>query len=64
MAYLRHLIVAKEILALRLTTLHNLHFMLEIMRRIRQSILDGTFAAYKQAFLAVYQPVPEERRGK
>jgi queuine tRNA-ribosyltransferase len=57
-AYLRHLIVAKEILALRLTTLHNLHFMLETMRRIRQAILDGAFGAYKEAFLAAYKPVP------
>ncbi len=62
LAYLRHLIVAKETLALRLTTLHNLHFMLETMRRIRQSILDGTFVEYKSNFLASYQPVPEEKR--
>jgi queuine/archaeosine tRNA-ribosyltransferase len=37
--------------------------MLEIMRRIRQSILEGTFTAYKNSFLAGYQPVPEEKRG-
>jgi queuine tRNA-ribosyltransferase len=61
-AYLRHLIVAKEILALRLTTLHNLHFILETMRRIRQSILEGSFVEYKRAFLATYQPVPDEKR--
>jgi len=64
LAYLRHLMMAKEILALRLTTLHNLHFMLELMRRIRQSIFDGNFTAYKDSFLAVYQAVPEERRAK
>jgi queuine tRNA-ribosyltransferase len=63
LAYLRHLVVAKETLALRLATLHNLHFMLEIMRRMRQSILEGTFVEYKNAFLANYQPVPEEKRG-
>lgn len=57
-AYLRHLLVAKEILGVRLTTLHNLHFMLETMRRIRASILDGTFQAYKAQFLAAYQPQP------
>jgi queuine tRNA-ribosyltransferase len=62
LAYLRHLIMAKEILALRLTTLHNLHFMLETMRRIRQSILAGTFYDYKNQFLAAYQTVPEESR--
>lgn len=62
LAYLRHLLIANEILALRLTTLHNLHFMLETMRRIRQSILDGVFVDYKNEFLANYRPVPEERR--
>jgi queuine tRNA-ribosyltransferase len=62
LAYLRHLVVAKETLVLRLTTLHNLHFMLETMRRIRQSILDGTFVEYKNRFLATYQAVPEDKR--
>jgi queuine tRNA-ribosyltransferase len=56
------LIIAKEILGLRLTTLHNLHFILETMRRIRQTILDGSFAQYKDDFLAAYQPVPEANR--
>ncbi|RME41646.1 MAG: tRNA guanosine(34) transglycosylase Tgt [Caldilineae bacterium] len=54
LAYLRHLIKANEILGLHLATLHNVHFMLETMRRIRQSILDGTFAAYRAEFLATY----------
>jgi queuine tRNA-ribosyltransferase len=64
LAYLRHLLIAGEILALRLTTIHNLHFMLELMRRIRRSIMDGSFAAYKENFLANYQAVAEERREK
>ncbi len=64
LAYLRHLIMAKETLALRLTTLHNLHFMLETMRRIRQSIIDGSFVEYKNSFLARYRPVAEEKREK
>ena len=42
-AYLRHLLVANEILGLHLLSLHNLHFLLDLMRRIRASILDGTF---------------------
>lgn len=54
-AYLRHLFAAKEILGLRLTTIHNLHFMLDLMSRIRASILDGTFAAFKDEFLASWQ---------
>ncbi len=57
MAYLHHLIKTNEILGHHLTTQHNIHFMLETMRRIRQSILDGTFATYKTDFLAMYQPV-------
>ncbi|MCB0211999.1 MAG: tRNA guanosine(34) transglycosylase Tgt [Anaerolineae bacterium] len=64
LAYLRHLIIAKETLALRLTTIHNLHFMLDTMRRIRQSILDGSFAAYKDNFLRKYEAVAEENRGQ
>jgi len=42
-AYLRHLLVANEILGLHLLSLHNLHFLLDLMRRIRASLLDGTF---------------------
>jgi len=61
-AYLRHLIKANEILGLHLTTIHNVHFMLERMRRIRRHILDGTFADYMTEFLATYQPVSEEKR--
>jgi queuine tRNA-ribosyltransferase len=55
LAYLRHLIKVNEILGLHLTTIHNVHFMLETMRRIRQSILDGTFATYKEEFLSTYR---------
>lgn len=54
-AYVRHLLMVKETLGLRLTTIHNLHFMLGLMRRIRASILDGTFAALKDEFLAGWQ---------
>jgi queuine tRNA-ribosyltransferase len=42
-AYLRHLLVVGEILGLHLLSIHNLHFLLDLMRRIRASILDGTF---------------------
>lgn len=42
-AYLRHLFQAGEILYSMLATLHNVHFYLDIMRRIRQSILLGNF---------------------
>jgi queuine tRNA-ribosyltransferase len=37
------LLAADEILGLHLLSIHNLHFLLDLMRRIRASILDGTF---------------------
>lgn len=37
-AYLRHLFCAKELLALRLASIHNIHFYLELMRKIRNSV--------------------------
>jgi len=61
-AYLRHLITAKEILGLRLATLHNLHFMMNLMREIREAILEGTFSSLKEEFLAGYEIVPHELR--
>jgi queuine tRNA-ribosyltransferase len=73
LAYLRHLYKAEEILGLRLNTIHNLHFLLELMRRIRASLQEGTFGQLKADFLSRYVPVQDEaqrrdnlqqRRGK
>ena len=50
-AYLRHLFSAGEVLALRLGTIHNLFFYLDLMRRVRASIGQGTFREFKKAFL-------------
>jgi hypothetical protein len=44
-AYLRHLYKAGEISALRLGTIHNVHFMLELMRRIREALHDEYYSA-------------------
>ena len=63
-AYIRHLIMADEILGLRLTTLHNLHFLIHLAARIRASILDGTFAQVKDEFLAGYPVIDHEVRVK
>ncbi len=52
--YLRHLFHAGETLALRLASLHNLHFIVNLVRDIRVSILDGTFATFRDTFLARY----------
>jgi queuine tRNA-ribosyltransferase len=40
---LRHLALAKEMLAAQLATLHNLHFYLRLMREIREDLAAGTF---------------------
>jgi queuine tRNA-ribosyltransferase len=49
-AYLRHLYVAREILAYRLLTLHNLYYYLNLMVSMRQAIAEGRFAAFRQDF--------------
>ncbi len=54
-AYLRHLYKAGEITGLRLGTIHNVHFMLELMRQIRARLAAGTFAEFRTTFLARYQ---------
>jgi queuine tRNA-ribosyltransferase len=51
-AYLRHLDRCKEILGSRLNTIHNLHFYLSLMRRLRAAIARGEFAACARDFLA------------
>ncbi len=53
--YLRHLIKAEEILGLRLISLHNLHFYLNLMARVRSAIEQGTFDDFRKKFVAGYQ---------
>jgi queuine tRNA-ribosyltransferase len=50
-AYLHHLFKAKEILALRIATLHNLYFFLRLVRRAQEAILNGTFSKWKSEIL-------------
>jgi queuine tRNA-ribosyltransferase len=60
-AYLRHLIVAKEMLAATLISIHNLYTLLQLVRDARQTILAGTFDAFAADFLGNYQRIqPEE----
>ena len=53
--YIRHLIKAEEILGLRLITLHNLHFYLNLMNRARIEIESGAFDQFRKAFVAEYK---------
>jgi queuine tRNA-ribosyltransferase len=54
-AYIRHLVRAGEIFGLRLLSLHNLYFLEEFVRRMRQSIIDGEFSKFRSDFLANYK---------
>jgi queuine tRNA-ribosyltransferase len=55
-AYIRHLLNQDEILGLRLLTLHNLHFYLDTMRRVREHLEAGTFQEFHDHFLSLYPP--------
>jgi len=61
-AYLRHLFNSGELLAYRLATIHNLHFIAELVRKIRGAIIDGTFLKFKNEFLGNYRPADEPTR--
>ena len=49
-AYLRHLFVAGEMLAMRLAVLHNLHFYNALMVRIRQALDEGSFEEFRREY--------------
>ena len=57
-AYLRHLERCNEILGARLNTIHNLHFYLDLMRRLREAIQGGRVEAFARDFLARRQSAP------
>lgn len=55
-AYLRHLLNVNEILGLRMLSVHNTHFYMKLMSDIRANLAAGTFAAFRQEFIARYRP--------
>jgi queuine tRNA-ribosyltransferase len=57
-AYIRHLLKANEILGLRLTTYHNLYFLKDFMTRMRQAIMESTFAQFYEEFWAHFSAAP------
>ena len=46
-AYVRHLFIAQELLAMQIASIHNLAFYLWLVREARKHILDGTFHTWK-----------------
>ena len=53
-AYLSHLYRSKEMLAGTLGTIHNLYFIVTLVKDIRSSIMADTFESFKTSFLAKY----------
>jgi queuine tRNA-ribosyltransferase len=50
-AYLRHLFAARELLAMRLASVHAVHHMVTLVRRARAAIAAGEYAAFRAAYL-------------
>jgi queuine tRNA-ribosyltransferase len=63
-AYLHHLFKCRELLGYRLATIHNLRFIVGLMEQARRAIIDGTFAAFRDAFLQRYQPTDADVRAE
>ncbi|MFA7000125.1 MAG: tRNA guanosine(34) transglycosylase Tgt [Candidatus Paceibacterota bacterium] len=53
-AYLSHLFRAKEMLGATLASIHNVYFITNLVKQMRQAIIDGSFAGYKKEFLEGY----------
>jgi queuine tRNA-ribosyltransferase len=51
-AYLRHLIISREILGAQIASLHNLTFYLWLVREARKQIIEGNFAGWKSRMVA------------
>jgi queuine tRNA-ribosyltransferase len=54
-AYLRHVFMSREILASILNTIHNIHFYLDFMTKIRYAIKSQKFIEFKENFLTLYK---------
>jgi len=63
-AYLRHLLNVGEILGLRMLSVHNSHFYLDIMAEMRAHLAAGTFSEYRRQFIAHYVPTRKILAGR
>lgn len=61
-AYLHHLFVANEVLSAILSAIHNIHFYMNMMAEIRNSIANDNFIKYKNAFLTEYLSGNEQKK--
>ena len=53
-AYIRHLLKAREVLGIRLTTWHNLKFLLDLMKKIRQAIIEDRLGDFRNEFFTSF----------
>ena len=58
-AYLRHLFLTREILSMRLNTMHNLYFYMDFFRKMRDAIASGKFSEFRKRWEAVLASRPE-----
>ncbi|GAB3130687.1 hypothetical protein GCM10027289_15780 [Tsukamurella serpentis] len=63
-AYIHHLFKAKESLAATLCTIHNEQFIVSLVAKIRQSMLDGTYWEFKEEFLGRYYKGTQQHLAK
>ena len=61
-AYLHHLFKSRELLGLRLASIHNLRFVISLVDAMRQAIVKGEFAHFRDNFLTTYRPTDEAAR--
>lgn len=54
-AYIRHLYKSEELLVFRLVTIHNLYFLLQFMRDMREAIVQGNFSEFREHFMEHYK---------
>lgn len=54
-AYLRHLYMCREILSMRLNTIHNLYFYSNFFKKLREAIVQGEFQSFKERWLPILE---------
>ena len=64
LGYIHHLFKSREILGLRLASIHNLHFINQLMADLRVAIDSGYVEEFSKEFLAAYKPTNEATRLK
>jgi queuine tRNA-ribosyltransferase len=55
LGYLRHMFLSKEILSMRLNTIHNLYFYLNFFKEMRKSITEGNYSGFKNKWQQIFQ---------